>query len=314
MLICVNPGHCVGLDSGAVGSKITEAELAVKYGKLVEKYLKEAGYETVYVHLNSLAGICSVANGSGADLFVSIHFNSNGGTPATGSEVFYCEGSPKGKILAQCILDQLKNSTPLASRGIKNNPLYVTGNTDMIACLVEVAFINNFKDEDYCINNIDNVCRAISRGISDAVCKIWNIPTATKSAPAKVSKAIPLKPGMVSEHFAVAELACHCCGVQGVKKDMIDFLEDLRNEIGRPLYVTSAYRCPKHNAEVGGATGSYHTKGLAADCYCDGLGVGELAAIGRKLGADAGVPYYDQGFVHFDIRYGRTGAGISDWE
>lgn len=314
MLVCLNPGHCVGLDSGAVGSKITEAELACKYAKLVEKYLKAAGYDTMYVHLNTLAGICSVANGSKADLFVSIHFNANAGTPATGSEVLYCEGSPNGKILAQCILDQLKNSTTLTSRGIKDDPLYVTGYTDMPACLIEVAFINNPKDEDYCINNIDTVCRAIARGITDAVCKIWNIPTAKETAPSKVSKVIPLKPGMASEHFSVAELACHHCGLQGVKKAMIDFLEDVRNEIGEPLYVTSGYRCPTHNAEVGGASNSYHAKGLAADCYCEGLSVDKLAAVGRKLGADAAVPYYDQQFVHFDIRYGRTGAGISSWE
>ena len=313
MLICMNPGHCIGLDSGAIGARITEAELTVKYGKLINQYLEAVGYKTMYVHLDSLAAICATANNAEADLFVSIHFNSNDGIPATGSEVFYCEGSPNGKILAQCICDQLKNSTPLRSRGIKDDFLYVTGNTDMVACLVEVGFINNPNDENYCIDNMDTCCRAIARGITDAVAKIWSIPTATKSAPAQVSKAIPLAPGMVSEHFSVAELACHHCGVQGVRKAMIDFLEDVRKEIGEPLYITSGYRCPTHNEAVGGVLNSQHTKGLAADCYCDGLSVDELAAVGRRLGADAAVPYHDQQFVHFDIRDGRVGTGYT-WE
>lgn len=313
MLICMNPGHCVGLDSGAVGAKITEAELACKYARLVNQYLEAVGYKTMFVHLDSLAGICTTANNANADLFISIHFNSNDGVPATGSEVYYCEGSPNGKILAQAVCDQLKNSTTLRSRGIKDDPLYVTGGTDMIACLIEVGFINNPKDEDYCIENIDLICRAIARGITDAVSIIWGIASADKSAPTTVSKGTPLAPGMVSEHFSVNELACHHCGVQGVKKAMIDFLEDLRNEIGEPLYITSGYRCPTHNERVGGVLNSQHTKGLAADCYAETLGVYELAAIGRRLGADAAVPYPDQQFVHFDIREGRVGAGYT-WE
>ena len=42
-------------------------------------------------------------------------------------------------------------------------------------------------------------------------------------------------------------------------------LDPLRELYGKPIIVTSVYRCPKLNKAVGGATNSQHTKGEAAD-------------------------------------------------
>lgn len=42
-------------------------------------------------------------------------------------------------------------------------------------------------------------------------------------------------------------------------------LDPLRKKWGRPIIVTSGYRCPKLNAAVGGATNSAHMYGQAAD-------------------------------------------------
>ena len=42
-------------------------------------------------------------------------------------------------------------------------------------------------------------------------------------------------------------------------------LDPARARWHRPIYVTSGYRCPRLNASVGGAVGSQHTKGEAAD-------------------------------------------------
>lgn len=42
-------------------------------------------------------------------------------------------------------------------------------------------------------------------------------------------------------------------------------LQTLRNLIGKPLVITSGYRCAKHNAEVGGEPDSAHLYGWAAD-------------------------------------------------
>ena len=42
-------------------------------------------------------------------------------------------------------------------------------------------------------------------------------------------------------------------------------LELVRKALGRPIIITSGYRCPKLNARVGGVSTSAHTKGLAVD-------------------------------------------------
>jgi len=42
-------------------------------------------------------------------------------------------------------------------------------------------------------------------------------------------------------------------------------LEKIRALLGKPLVITSGYRCPTINQQVGGAPNSYHVKGMAAD-------------------------------------------------
>ena len=44
-----------------------------------------------------------------------------------------------------------------------------------------------------------------------------------------------------------------------------DVLDPVREKLGRPIVVNSGFRCPVHNRMVGGATGSQHVKGEAAD-------------------------------------------------
>jgi uncharacterized protein YcbK (DUF882 family) len=41
-------------------------------------------------------------------------------------------------------------------------------------------------------------------------------------------------------------------------------LEYIRTDYG-PMHIASGFRCPKHNAAVGGKPNSYHLLGLAAD-------------------------------------------------
>jgi len=71
--------------------------------------------------------------------------------------------------------------------------------------------------------------------------------------------------GATGPHFSEAELACHHCGVNGCKQSLVDALEAFRAIVGKPVIVSSAYRCPQHNAEAGGAGRSEHVEGLAAD-------------------------------------------------
>ena len=180
MKICINAGHCPGLDSGAVGaSGLQEANVVHDIMLLVAGYLQQAGYEVITVQDNELQTICDTSNNAGADLFVSLHCNAAANTEAKGTETWYCNGSVGGEKLATCIQGQIINSLYTTDRGIKNatphvNGLYVLSNTDAVAVLVETAFISNLDDEVMLASDDgqDKFARAIARGISDYSSKL----------------------------------------------------------------------------------------------------------------------------------------------
>lgn len=75
-------------------------------------------------------------------------------------------------------------------------------------------------------------------------------------------------------NFKKAEFKCPCgkCNGygNGIATTLVETLQELRNKYGK-LQITSGYRCPAHNKDVGGSTNSKHTKGQAADFYLDGF-------------------------------------------
>lgn len=52
--------------------------------------------------------------------------------------------------------------------------------------------------------------------------------------------------------------------------DTVSSLDHAREDAGIPFVITSAYRCPEHNAEVGGVSSSAHVWGYAIDIACEG--------------------------------------------
>lgn len=173
MKIFINPGHCVGSDSGAIGFLTTEAEVALKIGTRVEKYLKAVGYETKLFQFDGLARIVQESNDWNADIFVSIHCNAFNGN-ASGTETIYYEFSDAGKKLATTIQNQIVSTLGTVDRGIKNKiaggyDAYVVKYTDCPAVLVETAFIDNLSDHYLLINKEDDFARAIARGITDYI-------------------------------------------------------------------------------------------------------------------------------------------------
>jgi len=109
----------------------------------------------------------------------------------------------------------------------------------------------------------------------------------------------------LSEHFSRRELACRCCGRCEIDPRLVAALEDLRRLAGRPVVVTSAYRCPERNRRVGGARNSLHVQGRAADVRIPGLSVREMFALADRVEAfhQGGIGVYpDEVFIHVDVR------------
>ena len=114
------------------------------------------------------------------------------------------------------------------------------------------------------------------------------------------------------KHFKFEEFRCRCCGglpplARANIEALVDnVLDPARQKFGGPVLVNSGYRCPKHNAEVGGVANSQHMKGEAADVSTGSTtATRELGKIIEQLGKYDQLIYYPT-FVH--VSWKRTGA------
>lgn len=113
-------------------------------------------------------------------------------------------------------------------------------------------------------------------------------------------------------NFKPSEFECPCdrpeCRKHGMEYYFLAAIQDLRLSVGRPFKITSGYRCPEHNIEVGGVKGSWHLKGLACDISTVSFQVNEKHRFLKKaLQRFNGVGIYEK-FVHLDLRSVRHKA------
>ena len=52
---------------------------------------------------------------------------------------------------------------------------------------------------------------------------------------------------------------------------LADYLDGIREKFGKPILISSGYRCPMLNKAVRGVANSQHLKGLAADLVCSDM-------------------------------------------
>ena len=112
----------------------------------------------------------------------------------------------------------------------------------------------------------------------------------------------------LSTNFNSSEFDCHgsgCCSSTLVDDKLVTYLQQIREHFGKPLNISSGYRCATHNKNVGGATNSRHAKGQAADIYITGVTPAEIAKYAESIGI-LGIGLYetnsDGHFVHVDTR------------
>ena len=74
----------------------------------------------------------------------------------------------------------------------------------------------------------------------------------------------------LTDNFYRDEFACKCgCLQSDISRKLVSLLQDVRDEYGFPIKVTSAVRCPEWNAKVEGSPTSSHLEGLASDLFCE---------------------------------------------
>lgn len=104
----------------------------------------------------------------------------------------------------------------------------------------------------------------------------------------------------VSENFTREELECPCCHQYMIHEDALAMLQEMRNLDGKPFRINSAYRCVKHNKEVGGAPKSKHREGIAFDIALDGRDIEYMVELAEQVGFK-GIGRYNT-FIHVDAR------------
>lgn len=106
----------------------------------------------------------------------------------------------------------------------------------------------------------------------------------------------------VSENFNLREFQCKCgCNQVMLHSELLKRLQQIRAMTGRPVRINSAYRCPAHNKKVGGASGSQHLKGKAADIVIVGLPIAQQRKICEQFFGDGGIGYAKT-YTHVDVR------------
>jgi zinc D-Ala-D-Ala carboxypeptidase len=109
----------------------------------------------------------------------------------------------------------------------------------------------------------------------------------------------------ISQHFNSKEFTCSCgvCSMQKVERELIKRLEEVRAIYGKPIKVTSGFRCERYQEALRAqglqtAVGkSTHSEGRAADITGDDLVALELAC--TKMFKAIGVA---KTFLHVDLR------------
>ena len=113
--------------------------------------------------------------------------------------------------------------------------------------------------------------------------------------------------GISSKNFSSKELSCSHCGENKFDQKTLDALQELREAIGKPIKLSSAYRCPEHNDKVSGSGKSGpHTTGCAVDILCSGKEAHEIltfAMIRSSIWKGIGVSQkgeHKSRFLHLD--------------
>ena len=106
-------------------------------------------------------------------------------------------------------------------------------------------------------------------------------------------------------NFSAQEIACRGDDTIRIDEVALDKLQALRDRLGVPLIVNSAYRSPAYNRQVGGAKHSMHLQGAAFDISMANHDPESFETAAREIGF-AGFGFYPrQNFMHIDIGRAR---------
>lgn len=124
------------------------------------------------------------------------------------------------------------------------------------------------------------------------------------------------------KYFKIEDFACKCCGKLpegGMNPVLLQAIDELQEALyeedeSYDLHIECGYRCPEHNADVGGVPDSQHVLGNAVDCWID-EDVDDLKRVVLEMETFDGVGYYNfEQFCHVDMRSDGLEPNEYYWE
>ena len=110
----------------------------------------------------------------------------------------------------------------------------------------------------------------------------------------------------ITKNFTDEEMRCGCdrgdkCDAEKISLKAVLMLQAVRDDLRRPLHVTSARRCLYWNDKVGGSPGSRHPLGYAFDIAIADQKEGDaIQSAARRQGFN-GIGRY-KSHIHIDLR------------
>jgi uncharacterized protein YcbK (DUF882 family) len=103
-------------------------------------------------------------------------------------------------------------------------------------------------------------------------------------------------------YFTNDELKCRCCGENKFNLETLSKLNRLRQALGRPIVLNSAYRCEAYNKKIGAT--QTHATGRAVDIKCSHRDAYDIISLADVFGF-TGIGVSQKGdiqsrFVHLD--------------
>lgn len=180
-VIYLDPGHG-GKDPGAVWDSIYESEINLEISLEIQKELEKNGaivYLTRYGDYDlsanyaelrkrsDLSRRANIINRSKADIYLSIHLNSDISTTWKGAQVFYNSINDKNEKIAKIMQEQLGKDLNSKREYKKLNDHYLYNRVKIPGILIEVGFISN-ANERYLLRQKDyqkKVAESIKDGL-----------------------------------------------------------------------------------------------------------------------------------------------------
>lgn len=114
-------------------------------------------------------------------------------------------------------------------------------------------------------------------------------------------------------NFSADEFNCSHCGKNEMQANFMELLQALRSKYGKPMRITSGFRCAEHPIEAKKAQPGAHASGCACDVGVEGADAHRLLTLALQLGfSGIGVQQKGSGrFIHLDTL--TSGARPTVW-